>query len=124
MISGLALFPGGVIGAGLLLLRISVASTLIMITCVHCDAPDWVQFLSILAAASLCAGLQTRIMACLSIVAPVFALFASRVPLLPAALHAMDALALVLTGAGAWSADAVMFGRRVVTLPDRNDTIV
>src|SRR5580692_1015917 len=110
MISGLALFPGGAIGAGLLLLRISVASTLIMIGCIHCDAPNWVQFLAILAAAALCAGFQTRVIAGLSIAAPIFALIASRVPLLLAALHAIDALALVLTGAGAWSADAVTFG--------------
>jgi hypothetical protein len=124
MISGLPLFPGGATGAGLLLLRFSVAISLLMLSAMHSGAANWLQFLAILTVASLCAGFQTRVLGGLSLAAPIFALAASRTPLLLAALHIVDALALVLTGPGAWSADAVLFGRRIVTLPDRNNTIV
>lgn len=124
MISGVALFPGRIAGAGLLLLRISVASSLLLLSALHSGDTSWLQFLALLAAISLCAGFQTRVIAGLSLAAPIFALAAAPAPLPLAALHVMDAIALALIGPGAWSADAVLFGRRTVTLPDRNDTIV
>ena len=123
MISGLALFPGGAAGAGVLLLRLSVASSLLILSGLHSDGANVLQFLAILAALGLCVGFQTRVVAGLSLAAPIFGL-ASGASVSLATLHAIDALALVLTGPGAWSADAVLFGRRTVTLPDRNDTIV
>jgi len=36
-------------------------------------------------------------------------------------LHGIDALALALLGAGAYSVDARLFGRRVIRLDDRSD---
>ena len=124
MISGFALFPGGVTGAGVSLLRVSVASSLLLLSLVHSEGANLLQFLAVLGAVALCAGFQTRVVAALSFAVPLlgFATGAGFAPL--AILHAMDAGALVLTGPGAWSIDAVLFGRRTVTLPDRNDPIV
>lgn len=124
MISGLPLFPGGAIGAGLLLSRFSVASSLITLVVMQSVASNWLQFLDVLAVVGLCAGFQTRILAVLTLAAPIFALAANSTPIWLAALHVINAAALALTGPGAWSIDAVLFGRRIVTLPDRNNTIV
>jgi hypothetical protein len=119
MISGLAQYPGGAMGAGLLLLRFSVAGSLLKLSVLPSEAANWLEFLVVLGATGLCAGLRTRVIASLSLTA----LFVSA-PSALSALHAVDALALILTGPGAWSVDAFLFGRRTVTLPDREDTIV
>jgi hypothetical protein len=120
MISGHALFPAGFVGGGLLLLRLSVAISLLLLT--GLDSANWCQFLAILGAIGLCAGLQTRGLAALSLAAPLLALVPALAPL--TVVHVIDAVALALAGPGAWSADAIMFGRRKVILPDRDDTIV
>ena len=124
MISGVALFPGGAAGAGLLLLRFSVAGSLLALSASHFGTANGLEFIAILAIIGLCAGLQTRLLAALNVGAPILgvALGAGFVPL--AILHGVNALVLVLTGPGAWSVDAVLFGRRTVKLPDHNDTIV
>jgi len=122
MRTGHALFPAGFIGGGLLLLRLSTAGSLLLLTGLNSDVANWLQFLAILTAVGLCAGLQTRVLAALSLVAPLLALAPAPVPL--TAVHVIDAVALALTGPGAWSVDAVLFGRRKVILPDRDDTIV
>lgn len=123
MISGLGLFPGGTTGAGLLLLRVSVATSLLVLSFLRFGGANLLQFLAVLGAVGLCAGFQTRLVACLSIAVPIFGFTATAVFVPLAALHTIDALAVVLTGPGAWSTDAISFGRRTVTLPDRDDTI-
>ena len=120
MRSGHALFPAGIISGGLLLLRLSVAGSLLLL--IGLNSANWLQFLAILTALGLCAGLQTRMLAALCIAAPL--LVSTPVPAPLTALHVIDAVALVLTGSGAWSVDAVLFGRRKVILPERDDTIV
>ncbi len=119
MISGIPLFPGGASGVGLLLLRLAVAGSLLTQAATHAQTPNAAQFIAILLAAALCAGFRTSVAACISGVALLAAL-----PSLDAALHAATAAALALTGPGALSADARLFGRRTVTLPERDDTIV
>ena len=122
MITGLVLFPGGVVGAGLLLMRCSVALSLIVLTNLGGDSANWLQFLRILAAISLCAGIQTRVIAGLGLLAvlPVFGFS----PVWLLVLHGVNSVAVLLAGAGAWSADAALFGRRQVSLPERDDTKV
>jgi hypothetical protein len=79
---------------------------------------------AILVAIGLVGGLQTRILAVVSSLASLACLMAASPPLGLAAVHMISAIALALTGAGAFSLDARLFGRRTVTLPDPDDTIV
>lgn len=118
------MFPGGVVGAGLLLLRISVAVSLVCSACVVPEPYDLTLLPGVVAAAGLSIGLGTRLLAglgCLALVLcmPVGLLSPGSVG--PAALAAA---ALTLTGAGGLSLDAHMFGRRTIKLTDRDDSIV
>jgi hypothetical protein len=108
-------------GAGLLLLRLAVASSLVMLSVLRFGGANLLQFLAVLAAICLCIGFRTRIIAGASLLIPILGFAASTDAAPLAALHVIDAIALVLMGPGAWSSDAVSFGRRTVTLPDRND---
>ena len=120
MISGLELFPGGVTGAGLLVLRFSVAGSLLMLGVFHSGDANALKLLAVLAAIGLCAGVRTRMIAGLSLAAPLFGFATGASFTSLAVLHVLDACALVLTGPGAWSTDAVSFGRRKMTLPNRD----
>ncbi len=124
MRSGTAFFPDGIIGAGLLLLRFSVASSILLLTASVSQVSYVPQMLGVAAAAALCAGLQTRVVAGLALLAPLVCLVVKPTPVGPIALHALTALALAMTGPGAFSADARLFGRRTITLPDRDDSNV
>lgn len=119
MRSRLALFPGGAAGAGLLLLRVSVAVSALMLIGAAALSLD-LQIMGVLLAAGLCAGFQTRVLAALSLGASLL----SATSLGLGAAHAISALALVLTGPGAFSIDARLFGRRTVTLRNSDDTSV
>jgi len=121
--SGLAIFPGGATGLGLLLLRVSVATSLLALCILHLESINLLQFLVVLAAMGLCAGFRTRVVAGLSLAVPIFGFATGTSFVSLATLHSVDALALVLTGPGAWSTDALFFGRRTVTLPNRSDGI-
>jgi hypothetical protein len=124
MRSRIALFPGGGAGAGLLLLRVSVAVSTLTLTAACIQASYIPHFLGALLAIGLCGGLQTRLLASLSPLASLACLLAATPPLGLAAVHVISAGALALTGPGAFSIDARLFGRRTVTLPDPDDTIV
>jgi hypothetical protein len=123
MRSGLALFPGGSVGAGLLMLRVSVAVSTLLLAAEFTPATYIPQFIGVLFGLALCAGFQTRIAAGLSLVAPLLCVIAATAPGL-SAVHSISAAALAMTGPGAFSVDARLFGRRTVTLPDPDDTIV
>ncbi len=73
---------------------------------------------------ALCVGLQARVIAGFSLLASLAGLAVASAPLELVALHTISAAALVLTGPGAFSADARLFGRRTITLQDRDDSIV
>ena len=103
-------------GAGLFLLRLSVVGSLLALTVLSPNARNWLDFSAILAGVGLLAGVWARVLAGLTLTT----LFFSQLSGL-AALHTVDVLVLVLTGPGAWSVDAMLFGRRMVTLPDRDD---
>jgi hypothetical protein len=122
MRSRTALFPGGVTGAGLLILRVCVAASTVIL--IGSASPSYgPQLLAVLIAASIGVGLQTRVLAALALLASVLGLDAAR-SLGPAAVHALSSLALILTGPGAFSVDSRLFGRRTVTLPESDDTNV
>lgn len=68
----------------------------------------------------LCVGLAVRASALLGLLAALCT--PPGAPLLLIIVHALTAASLVLTGAGAYSADARLFGRRRVILPDAHHT--
>lgn len=94
----------------MVLLRLSIAWTLVVNAPVHASAPAWI---ASAAAALLCGGVLTPIVAGMSAVL----LFdhAGASSMHPARLSlAIVAAALALLGPGAYSADGWRFGRRVV----------
>lgn len=79
--------------------------------------PGWSLFLLALTVLALLAGLFTRTMAALVAIAS-FGLAAALggKPGLSLAIGALASAALVLLGAGSWSLDAQIFGRRMILL--------
>ena len=116
-------FPGGMPGTGLLLLRISVAASLIFGLGLNLEAPGWKQGAVLIVAIGLCVGFRTRLLASLCIAAHLLALPIGADLSMLGILRIVDAAALALTGPGAFAADARLFGRRTVIVP-RGDTIV
>ena len=116
------IFSGGVAGAALLLMRIATAATLLM-AALHALRPDaWQVFATAVLALGLLAGVFTRVVGGLA--ALLLVMLAMRIGGAAAgfvALHGIQALALALLGAGAYSVDARLFGRRVIRLDDDRD---
>ncbi len=112
------LYPAGLSGAGLLLLRLSVAGSLVAINQPFNALGDVGQILVLTSAAALCVGLCVRTIALATLMLVPSTLGGQAVSLVFGCLHAAIALALAFTGAGAYSADARLFGRRRVNLGD------
>jgi hypothetical protein len=113
------MFPPGLPGLALLLLRLSVAIALLLQDYAYRDAlPIWVHGTAILIAIVVAAGYFTPIAAAAALayhMLMAMELSAVAVTLVPV----IDALALALLGPGAYSVDSRRFGRRVVVLPPR-----
>ncbi|UNU44466.1 hypothetical protein EAO27_18445 [Sphingopyxis sp. YF1] len=106
-------YPGGTLGAGLLLMRLSNAAALALDPLPAAAIQSWVAGLLALA---LLLGLRTRAaalagMALALVEAPMGGSLAMTL------CHLSALAALTLGGPGAYSADARSFGRRIVTLP-------
>jgi hypothetical protein len=121
MKSVIAFFPSGFTGAGLLCLRLSVAGSVLLMASPLPGFSYLPQFVGVLIAVSLCAGLQTRLLAGLSLLASLSGLAAAAVPAESVMVHGLSAIALALTGPGAFSADARLFGRKTIRLPEKSD---
>jgi hypothetical protein len=115
------MFPPGLPGLALLLLRLSVAVALLLHAYAYRDAlPVWFHATVILISLVVSVGYLTPVaaataLAChmlmgLQLGAGVDAVALALVP-------SIDALALALLGPGAYSIDSRRFGRRVVVLP-------
>src|SRR5262249_32524189 len=113
------IFSGGAAGAALLLMRIATAATLLL-AAVYRLLPDaWQAFAVLLLALGLLAGLFTRAVGALSgLLLGILAAEIGGAIGAFLALHGVQALALALLGAGAYSIDARLFGRRVIRLDD------
>lgn len=117
-------FPGRSAGAGLLLLRLSAAGSLIATHLSSPDVPSWRLGLAVLIAIGLGIGLRTRMLCGLSMLGIVSHVAMDSAALILAVLSLTDSVALALVGPGAFSVDARLFGRRTVILPHDRDTIV
>lgn len=111
-----SMFPDGGPGAGLLLLRLAVALSLLS------DATDGTLEHALLGlpVLALCLGILTPVFAAGCCLLKLHSLLITGGASLPeAAISLLAAGALVLLGPGAHSLDARLFGRRVITLPPR-----
>lgn len=115
------MFPEGGPGAGLLLLRLSVALPLLL----HPSGGPLMQVMLALPAIGLCLGVLTPLLA---VVCGLFSFYdflhLGGATLPEAGVQLLAAGALALLGPGAHSLDARWFGRRVITLPSRKNTRV
>ena len=117
VVKSFLVFPTGVPGAGLLLLRISIASALSAAT--PALIPAFLDIGVAVVIIGLTIGLFTRAAAVLSTAAAVFLCINLGGPLgMAAALLGLCALALAMLGGGSYSVDALLFGRRVIRLTD------
>ena len=117
------IFSGGAPGAALLLMRVATATTLVL-AAVHFPMPDaWPALAALPLAIGLLAGLFTRVVGVLgALLLGVLAARTGGTAGVFLALHGVEALALALLGAGAFSIDARLFGRKVIRLDDHGDT--
>ena len=116
-----SMFPPGLPGLALLLLRASVAIALLLDDYGHREAlPDWVHAPVILISLVVSVGYLTPIVAAAALACHAFIWLAAGADLgaaVTALVFALNALALALLGPGAYSLDARRFGRRLVVLP-------
>lgn len=116
-----SMFPPGLPGVALLLLRLSVAGALLFDGYAHMAAlPAWVLGAAILISLVVSVGYLTPIVAASALACHALIWFAAGVgsgAVTPTVILALDALALALLGPGAYSLDSRRFGRRLVVLP-------
>ena len=116
------MFPSGGPGVGLVLLRVSLAAALVL--GVSGTASGGYAWSSAALASLLVAGALTPVVAVLGgllgaahLVLPGVGLLQTGIPMAHAAIHLAHAAALALLGPGAYSVDALRFGRRRVSAP-------
>lgn len=111
-------FPRGGAGAGLLILRVAVGLQLMMESGCGGLTPWWLVLPELVLALALAAGILTPVAALLCCgVYTACLLHADWPHAATLMIAAMTAIALVLLGAGAYSVDARLFGRRRLVLP-------
>jgi uncharacterized membrane protein YphA (DoxX/SURF4 family) len=111
-------FPRGGAGAGLLILRLAVGLQLMTESGCGGVTPWWLALLELALALALAVGALTQVAALVG--AGFYAaclLHADWPHAATLMIAAMTAIALVLLGAGAYSVDARLFGRRRLVLP-------
>lgn len=115
MKTAISAFPRGLSGAALLLLRVSTGLALNFGSDAAHVLPVSPHFLLLCVAAALAVGIFTQPVAMLAalIIAATYAGSANVLPF-SFGLHSLVAAALALMGAGAYSVDAILFGRRVI----------
>jgi hypothetical protein len=112
-------FLGGAPGTGLLLLRLGTAFLIPFTVFNSLSPPLWLGMAAGLLAVSLAVGLAVRVAASISALTILFAASQSSGALAAIlTVQALQAAALALLGAGAYSVDARLFGRRVIQLKD------
>jgi hypothetical protein len=119
------MFPGGTAGAALLVLRTTVAMTLVVDGTANWSLVTsfWIVLVFLLPAFSLVAGLLTPYgaIACalVKLAVPVQNVGDSDFHI---AMFVLTCMTVALLGPGAYSIDARMFGRQLLVIPPRNRT--
>jgi hypothetical protein len=115
------MFPGGAPGFALVLLRVSVATGMVLNAGSESHRHAWILALPIALSTALCVGFLTPIVALLTI--PTYLIETAGLRVAPAEVVAavLQAIALSLLGPGSCSIDAYLYGRRVVVLPRKSD---
>lgn len=113
------MFPTGLPGLALLLLRASVAFAVVLESFGPRQSPlGWMQVLALAISAALSVGYLTPIAAVAALFCEAltwWSLGAGNAAVV--IVVSLDAIALALLGPGAYSIDGYLFGRRVVVLP-------
>jgi hypothetical protein len=114
-----SMFPLGLPGLALLLLRASVALALLLQCYVERQAlSGWIQAAATAIAAALCVGYLTPIAAASALLLHGSIWFGAGIDGAAwAIIVAFNGIALALLGPGAYSLDSRLFGRRLVVLP-------
>jgi hypothetical protein len=113
-------FPTGAAGLGLAILRMCVAGTLLCAALLphNASVPAILTSLAVCIAIGIVAGAMLT-PCCIAAVG--LQLILARVTgwtsLLPTVLNMLHAIALACLGAGAYSVDALLYGRRILVLP-------
>jgi uncharacterized membrane protein YphA (DoxX/SURF4 family) len=108
-------YPTGVAGVALLLLRLSAAAAITRM--ISGAWGDWITVAALFATACLIVGLLTRTAAALAaVLAVVSGWKMGDIAGELLVLHAVPIVALAMLGAGAYSLDGYRFGRQVITL--------
>lgn len=122
MWSVLYIYPGGRVGAGLVLLRMGVAASGLTIASLAQTEAGWRLILTLLIALAIVAGFRTRAAALIGAIAmPLLA--QELAPVQNLVLHVMGSMALALIGPGAYSVDSRLYGRRHIVFPNSNDAL-
>ena len=116
-----SMFPAGLPGLALLLLRGSVVAALLVENYGRPDAVlGWTQAAALLISAALAVGYLTPIAAVGAVVFHGLIWLAAGIDSTALAVAvSLDGMALALLGPGAYSVDSWRFGRRLVELPPR-----
>lgn len=114
-----SMFPPGLPGFALLLVRVSVAFALLLADYGHRHVlPGWAHGTAILISVALSVGYLTPIAAATAFAFHVLLWFgADPDSTAVTVIFAIDAIALALLGPGAYSIDSYRFGRRLIVLP-------
>jgi hypothetical protein len=115
-------FPTGTPGVGLLLLRVSVAALLLVDGTAHWALVTscWTFLLVMVPAGALCLGFLTPGVASLCCVMELAVLWTTRTEEFHLIIALSSSAVAAMVGPGAYSLDALIFGRRLLRLPVRN----
>jgi putative oxidoreductase len=114
-------FPNGRPGIGLLLLRLAAGGSLIaeriLMVVPMPPSPEWeIHIMLVFVGLCLCLGIWTPVMGVLEAITEVMIALSHPAQYQTHILIAVLALGLAMLGPGAWSIDAMIFGRKRITI--------